>query len=91
VPGGPGVRVDTHASTGYKVPPNYDSMVAKLLVYAPDRAQALVRMRRALAEFQVEGIATTIPLLREIFRNSAFIEGKVDTTFIERTYYPKKD
>lgn len=91
VPGGPGVRVDTHACTGYKVPPNYDSMVAKLLVYAPDRAQALSRMRRALAEFQVEGIATTIPLLREIFRNSAFTQGKVDTTFIERTYYPKKD
>lgn len=89
--GGPGVRVDTHASAGYRVPPNYDSMVAKLLVHAPDRAQAMARMRRALDEFQVEGIATTIPLLREIFQNMAFAEGKVDTTFIERTYYPKKD
>ncbi len=89
VAGGPGVRVDTHATAGYTVPSNYDSMVAKLLVHAPDRAQAVARMRRALAEFQVEGIATTIPLLREIFQNMAFVEGRVDTTFIERTYYNK--
>jgi len=89
VAGGPGVRIDTHATAGYTVPSNYDSMVAKLLVHAPDRAQAVARMRRALAEFQVEGIATTIPLLREIFQNMAFVEGRVDTTFIERTYYNK--
>ena len=87
LPGGPGVRVDTHATAGYTVPSNYDSMVAKLLVHAPDRMQAVARMRRALAEFQVEGIATTLPLLREIFQNMAFVEGRVDTTFIERTYY----
>ncbi|MSR79691.1 MAG: acetyl-CoA carboxylase biotin carboxylase subunit [Gemmataceae bacterium] len=89
LPGGPGVRVDTHATAGYTVPSNYDSMVAKLLVHAPDRMQAVARMRRALAEFQVEGIATTLPLLREIFQNMAFVEGRVDTTFIERTYYNK--
>jgi acetyl-CoA carboxylase biotin carboxylase subunit len=83
-PGGPGVRLDTHACQGYRVPPNYDSLVAKLLVYQPTRLQAIAAMRRALGEFVIEGIHTTIPLHREIFNNSAFIEGQVDTTFIER-------
>lgn len=86
VPGGPGVRLDTHAVPGYRVPPNYDSLVAKLLVHQPTRAEALACMRRALAEFVVEGIQTTIPLHRDIFNNSNFIEGRVDTTFIERTW-----
>lgn len=88
-PGGPGVRLDTHVIHGYKVPPNYDSMVAKLLVHQPTRAEAIATMRRALAEFGVEGIKTTIPIHREIFTNSAFVEGKVDTTFIERHYFNK--
>jgi acetyl-CoA carboxylase biotin carboxylase subunit len=83
-PGGPGVRMDTHVVAGYKVPPNYDSMVAKLLVHQPTRGQAIATMRRALREFGVEGIKTTIPLHREMFQNSSFIEGHVDTTFIER-------
>lgn len=83
-PGGPGVRLDSHVVTGYRVPPNYDSLVAKLLVHQPTRAEALACMRRALAEFVVEGIQTTIPLHREIFNHSSFIEGQVDTTFIER-------
>jgi acetyl-CoA carboxylase biotin carboxylase subunit len=85
-PGGPGVRVDTHATAGYRVPPTYDSLVAKLLVYQPSRPEAIACMRRALAEFVVEGIKTTIPLHREIFTHSAFIEGQVDTTFIERNW-----
>jgi acetyl-CoA carboxylase, biotin carboxylase subunit len=85
-PGGPGVRLDTHAVAGYRVPPNYDSLVAKLLVHQPTRAEAIACMRRALAEFNVEGIHTTIPLHREIFGHSAFMEGQVDTTFIERTW-----
>ena len=85
-PGGPGVRLDSHATQGYRVPPNYDSLIAKLLVHQPTRATAFACMRRALSEFQVEGIKTTIPLHREIFNNSAFIEGQVDTTFIERTW-----
>jgi acetyl-CoA carboxylase biotin carboxylase subunit len=85
-PGGPGVRLDTHATAGYRVPPNYDSLVAKLLVHQPTRAEALAVMRRALAEFVVEGIRTTIPLHREIFSHSAFIAGQVDTTFIERNW-----
>jgi acetyl-CoA carboxylase biotin carboxylase subunit len=85
-PGGPGVRLDTHAVQGYRVPPNYDSLVAKLLVYQPGRAEALACMRRALDEFVVEGIHTTIPLHRDIFRHAAFLGGQVDTTFIERTW-----
>jgi acetyl-CoA carboxylase biotin carboxylase subunit len=86
-PGGPGVRLDSHVVTGYKVPPNYDSMVAKLLVHQPTRAEALTVMRRALREFTVEGIATTIPIHQQIFNTAEFINGTVDTTFIERTFY----
>jgi acetyl-CoA carboxylase biotin carboxylase subunit len=85
-PGGPGVRLDSHVVTGYRIPPNYDSMIAKLLVHQPSRTEALATMRRALAEFVVEGIKTTIPLHKEIFNHSAFIEGRVDTTFIERNW-----
>jgi acetyl-CoA carboxylase biotin carboxylase subunit len=86
VPGGPGVRVDSHVVPGYRVPPNYDSLVAKLLVFQPTRPEALACLRRALAEFVVEGIKTTIPLHREICNHSSFIEGQVDTTFIERNW-----
>jgi acetyl-CoA carboxylase biotin carboxylase subunit len=89
-PGGPGVRLDSHVCAGYRVPPNYDSMVAKLLVYQPTRAEALAAMRRALREFKVEGIHTTIPIHRRIFDAPAFVEGKVDTTFIERELMPPK-
>jgi acetyl-CoA carboxylase biotin carboxylase subunit len=89
-PGGPGVRLDTHACQGYRVPPNYDSMVAKLLVWQPTRLDAINCMKRALGEFVVEGIKTTIPIHREIMQNSAFIEGRVDTTFIERTWMQPK-
>jgi acetyl-CoA carboxylase biotin carboxylase subunit len=86
-PGGPGVRLDTHACTGYRVPPNYDSLVAKLLVHQPTRTEAIAVMRRALGEFIVEGIKTTIPIHQKIFNTSAFVEGMVDTTFIERVFY----
>jgi acetyl-CoA carboxylase biotin carboxylase subunit len=85
-PGGPGVRVDSHVTTGYRIPPNYDSLVAKLLVWRPARDEALATMRRALAEFVVDGVKTTIPRLREIFTHPAFIAGRVDTTFIERNW-----
>jgi acetyl-CoA carboxylase biotin carboxylase subunit len=85
-PGGPGVRLDSHVTTGYRVPPNYDSLMAKLLVYQPTRKEALAVMLRALGEFVVEGVKTTIPIHREIFNHSAFIEGRVDTTFIERNW-----
>jgi acetyl-CoA carboxylase biotin carboxylase subunit len=89
-PGGPGVRLDSHVVTGYRVPPNYDSLVAKLLVHQPTRAEALACMRRALSEFVVEGIKTTIPIHREIFNHSSFIEAQVDTTFIERNWRSAK-
>jgi acetyl-CoA carboxylase biotin carboxylase subunit len=83
-PGGPGVRLDSHVVTGYRVPPNYDSLVAKLLVHQPTRAEALACMRRALGEFVVEGIKTTIPILSTLMRHDDFVAGRVDTTFIER-------
>ncbi|MBY0524907.1 MAG: acetyl-CoA carboxylase biotin carboxylase subunit [Gemmataceae bacterium] len=89
VPGGPGVRLDTHVVPGYKVPPNYDSLLAKLLVHRATRPEALACMRRALAEFIVEGVKTTIPIHQQIFKHSAFIEGQVDTTFIERNWRTK--
>jgi acetyl-CoA carboxylase biotin carboxylase subunit len=85
-PGGPGVRLDTHAVVGYRVPPNYDSLVAKLLVHQPTRSEALATMRRALREFIVEGIHTTIPIHKEILANEEFASGRVDTTFLERTW-----
>ena len=85
-PGGPGIRLDTHVVAGYTVPPNYDSLVAKLLVHQPTRNEALACMRRALGEFHVEGIATTIPIHERIFDHTAFITGQVDTTFIERNW-----
>jgi acetyl-CoA carboxylase biotin carboxylase subunit len=86
VPGGPGVRLDSHVVPGYRVPPTYDSLLAKLLVHQSTRPQALACMRRALAEFVVEGVHTTISIHKEIFNHSAFIEGQVDTTFIERNW-----
>jgi acetyl-CoA carboxylase biotin carboxylase subunit len=88
LPGGYGVRWDSHVRTGYVVPPNYDSMVGKLLVHAPTRSEAMAVMRRALDELQVEGIATTLPLHRRIFRNPDFAEGRVDTTWVERVLLP---
>lgn len=87
-PGGPGVRLDTHVIAGYRVPANYDSLVAKLLVHQPTRAEAIATMKRSLTEFRVEGIKTTIPLHREIFSTSAFIDGNVDTKFVERVLRP---
>jgi acetyl-CoA carboxylase biotin carboxylase subunit len=84
-PGGFGVRFDTHAHSGYVVPPNYDSMIGKLIVHQPTRAEAIVCMLRALAELRVEGIHTTIPIHQEILSHSAFAEGRIDTTFVERT------
>src|SRR6202000_725774 len=66
LPGGPGVRLDTHVYAGYRIPPNYDSMIAKLIVHRPPRAEAIATMRRALGEFHVAPIKTTIPLQLQI-------------------------
>jgi len=85
-PGGPGVRIDSHVYAGYKVPPNYDSLLAKLIVHGPNRAAALDRMARALDEYQVEGIKTTIPLHREIVRNAFFRKGDYDTGFLDEYF-----
>jgi acetyl-CoA carboxylase biotin carboxylase subunit len=84
LPGGPGVRWDSHVRAGYTVPPNYDSLLGKLIVHAPTRLEAVATMRRALDELAIEGVKTTIPMHRRIFRNKDFIEGKVDTTWVER-------
>ncbi|WP_166821838.1 acetyl-CoA carboxylase biotin carboxylase subunit [Thalassoroseus pseudoceratinae] len=86
LPGGPGVRFDSHVHEGYFVPPYYDSMIGKLIVHRESRAESIACMRRALDEFEIEGIKTTIPLLRKIFNHSAFSDFQVDTTFIERTW-----
>jgi acetyl-CoA carboxylase biotin carboxylase subunit len=85
-PGGYGVRWDSHAHSGYVVPPYYDSMIGKLIVHQPTREQAVRTMLRALAEMRVEGIKTVIPLHQEILSHSAFADGRIDTTFVERTF-----
>ena len=83
-PGGPGVRLDTHIYTGYHVPPYYDSLLAKLIVYGNTRSEAIVRARHSLDSFVIEGISTTIPLLSRITRDARFVSGRVDTGFVER-------
>ena len=83
-PGGPGVRLDTHAYEDYVIPPFYDSLVAKLIVHDQDRPAAIARMARALDTFVIEGIKTTIPLHQEILRDPAFRAGDMSTRFMER-------
>ena len=82
-PGGRGVRVDTHVYSGYEVPPYYDSMIAKLVVTAATRNDAIRRMRRALGEFMIQGIKTTIPLQSKIITSADFHAGKYDITWVE--------
>ncbi len=89
IPGGPGVRWDSHIKVGYTIPPNYDSMVAKLLVFADTRPQAIARMLRALGELKIEGIKTTIPLHQRIMHDANFIKGDVDTSYIEKVLLAK--
>jgi acetyl-CoA carboxylase biotin carboxylase subunit len=85
-PGGPGVRVDSHCFSGYRIPPNYDSMVGKLLVHRPTRVEAIRTMRRALSEFVIEGPKTTIPLHLDILGHREFRAGTHDTGFLERYF-----
>jgi acetyl-CoA carboxylase, biotin carboxylase subunit len=82
-PGGPGVRVDSHCFAGYTVPPYYDSLVAKVISHGGDRAEALARMRRGVAEFLVEGIKTTLPLHARLLADPRFTAGDYSTTFLE--------
>jgi acetyl-CoA carboxylase biotin carboxylase subunit len=84
LPGGMGVRVDTHCYSGYEVPPNYDSMIAKLIVHAPTREGAIARMLRALDEFVIVGIKTTIPLHKRILSHPLFVKGQYSTKFLEQ-------
>ena len=84
LPGGPGVRVDTFAHDGCEVPPYYDSLLAKLMTYGRDRAEAVARMRRALDALVVEGIKTNAALHRKIMDDPDFLAGKLDTHFMER-------
>lgn len=83
-PGGPGIRIDTHVYTGYVIPPHYDSMIAKLITHAPTRERAIGRMLRALDEFVLEGVATTIPFHQDLLKHPAFIAGEIDTHFVEQ-------
>lgn len=83
-PGGLGVRVDSAAYPGYRIPPYYDSMIAKLITYAPTRQEAIQRMERALDEFVIEGIYTTIPFHSRMMKHSTFVEGDFNTKFLEK-------
>lgn len=85
LPGGPGIRVDTAAYNGWTVPPNYDSLIAKLVVHGRTRGEAISRMKRALDEFIVEGIKTTIPFHKKVLTRQDFIKGDYDTSFIDKT------
>ena len=83
-PGGPGVRVDTHIYSGYKVPPYYDSMIGKLITHGGDRNAAIARMKNALTEIVIEGIKTNVPLHQEIFQHAAFQQGGTDIHYLEK-------
>jgi len=84
LPGGPGVRVDSHAYAGYTIPPQYDSLLAKLIVHGSDRQEAILRMRRALGEMAVEGIRTTIPFHQKLLSHPEFVAGRTSTQFLAR-------
>jgi acetyl-CoA carboxylase biotin carboxylase subunit len=83
MPGGPGVRVDSHAYNNYFVPPNYDSMIGKIIVHGDTREQALARMQTALAETVIEGINTNIPLHRELMVDAKFMQGGTNIHYLE--------
>ena len=89
-PGGPGVRVDSHVYSGYTVPPNYDSMIGKLITYGADREQAMARMRMALAELVVDGIKTNAPLHKELMNDPRFIEGGTSIHYLEQRLAAKQ-
>ncbi len=83
-PGGPGIRVESHVYSGYKVPPYYDSMIGKIVAHGHDRPTAIARMRNALTEIVIEGIKTNVPLHQEIFQHSAFQAGGTDIHYLEK-------
>jgi acetyl-CoA carboxylase biotin carboxylase subunit len=87
MPGGMGIRVDTHVYSGYSVPPYYDSMIAKLIVHAPTRTEAINRMIGALDECVIEGIKTIIPFQKQIMIDKNFQNGIIDTSFLNNFHY----
>jgi len=90
-PGGPGVRVDTHLYDGYKIPPNYDSMIGKLIVHGPDRETAIARMRLALAETVIEGVKCNIPLQQRIMADAGFQHGGQNIHYLEKRMAEQKE
>ena len=90
-PGGPGVRVDTHLYDGYKIPPNYDSMIGKLIVHGPDRETAIARMRLALAETVIEGVKCNIPLQQRIMADAGFQHGGQNNHYLEKRMAEQKE
>jgi acetyl-CoA carboxylase biotin carboxylase subunit len=84
MPGGPGVRIDTHAYSGYTVPPHYDSMIGKLITYGETRDQAIARMRIALSEMMIDGINTNVPLHAELMADAAFHQGGTSIHYLEQ-------
>jgi acetyl-CoA carboxylase biotin carboxylase subunit len=90
-PGGPGVRVDTHLYDGYRIPPNYDSMIGKLIVYGPDRDTAICRMRLALAETVIEGVKCNVPLQQRIMADAGFQHGGQNIHYLEKRMAEQKE
>jgi acetyl-CoA carboxylase biotin carboxylase subunit len=89
-PGGHGIRLDTHVYAGYTIPPHYDSMVAKLITVAQTREEAIKKMERALGEYIVEGIKTTIPFHQRLMKNERFLKGDFTTKFLEEWDFTKE-
>jgi len=89
-PGGPGVRIDSHVYTDYQIPPYYDSLIGKLIVWGPDRPTAINRMKRALREFALTGLPTTIGFHQKILETPEFLQGEVYTNFVEQVMSPRK-
>lgn len=89
-PGGPGVRMDSHVYTDYQIPPYYDSLIGKLIVWGPDRPTAIKRMKRALRECALTGLTTTISFHQKILETPEFLQGEVYTNFVEQVMLPKK-
>ncbi|WP_367186565.1 hypothetical protein [Sporichthya sp.] len=86
LPTGAGIRVDTHVQPGTEISPYYDSMIAKLIVHAPDRASAIALLDRALAKARIGGVASTVPLVRSILADPAFAAGPVTTRWLEQEF-----
>jgi acetyl-CoA carboxylase biotin carboxylase subunit len=84
LPGGPGVRVDTHIYAGYNVPPYYDSLLAKIIVWGKDRKEAITRMSRALSETDIRGLATNLSFHRDLIKHPEFVKGNISTSFLEK-------